>query len=136
MKRWTLIGFVLLLSQWMVAQTVTFSAAGGFYDASFELGLQCNGAYQIRYTTNGNNPTGTSALYESPLALDEALYSKSDIYTIQTACDELFFAPETVRHCITLRAAAFDEAGNRVGPVATQSYFIRSLGAACQRGVL
>lgn len=128
MKRWTLIGFVLLLSQWMVAQTVTFSAAGGFYDASFELGLQCNGAYQIRYTTNGNNPTGTSALYESPLALDEALYSKSDIYTIQTACDELFFAPETVRHCITLRAAAFDEAGNRVGPVATQSYFIRSLG--------
>lgn len=128
MKRWSLIGFVLLLSQWMVAQTVTFSAAGGFYDASFELGLQCNGAYQIRYTTNGNNPTGTSALYESPLALDEALYSKSDIYTIQTACDELFFAPETVRHCITLRAAAFDEAGNRVGPVATQSYFIRSLG--------
>ena len=128
MKRWTLIGFVLLLSQWMVAQTVTFSAAGGFYDASFELALQCNGAYQIRYTTNGNNPTGTSALYESPLALDEALYSKSDIYTIQTACDELFFAPETVRHCITLRAAAFDEAGNRVGPVATQSYFIRSLG--------
>ena len=128
MKRRTLIGFVLLLSQWMVAQTVTFSAAGGFYDASFELALQCNGAYQIRYTTNGNNPTGTSALYESPLALDEALYSKSDIYTIQTACDELFFAPETVRHCITLRAAAFDEAGNRVGPVATQSYFIRSLG--------
>ena len=128
MKRWTLIGFVLLLSQWMVAQTVTFSAAGGFYDASFELGLQCNGAYQIRYTTNGNNPTGTSALYESPLALDEALYSKSDIYTIQTACDELFFAPESVQHCITLRAAAFDEAGNRVGPVATQSYFIRSLG--------
>ena len=128
MKRWALIGFVLMLSQWMRAQTVTFSATGGFYDASFELGLQCNGAYQIRYTTNGNNPTGTSALYESPLALDEALYSKSDIYTIQTACDELFFAPETVRHCITLRAAAFDEAGNRVGPVATQSYFIRSLG--------
>lgn len=128
MKRWSLIGFVLLLSQWMVAQTVTFSSAGGFYDASFELALQCNGAYQIRYTTNGNNPTGTSALYESPLALDEALYSKSDIYKIQTACDELFFAPETVQHCITLRAAAFDEAGNRVGPVATQSYFIRSLG--------
>lgn len=128
MKRLALIGFVLLLSQWMRAQTVTFSATGGFYDASFELALQCNAAYQIRYTINGNTPTGASALYEAPLWLDEDLYSKSDIYTIQTACDELFFAPETVQHCITLRAAAFDEAGNCVGPVATQSYFIRSLG--------
>ena len=128
MKRWTLIGFVLLLSQLAWAQTVTFSATGGFYDASFEVALQCNAAYQIRYTINGNTPTGTSALYEAPLWLDEDLYSKSDIYTIQTACEELFYAPESVRHCITLRAAAFDEGGNRVGPVTTQSYFIRSLG--------
>ena len=128
MRRLALIGFLLLLSQWAWAQTVTFSAVGGFYDASFELALQCNAAYQIRYTINGNTPTGASALYEAPLLLNENLYSKSNIYTVQTACDELFFAPESVQHCITLRAAAFDETGNRVGPVATQSYFIRSLG--------
>lgn len=128
MRRLAFIGFLLLLSQWAWAQTVTFSATGGFYDTSFELALQCNAAYQIRYTINGNTPTGTSALYEAPLLLNEDLYSKSNIYTVQTACDELFFAPESVQHCITLRAAAFDEAGNRVGPVATQSYFIRSLG--------
>ena len=115
MRRLVLIGFQLLLSQWAWAQTVTFSVSGGFYDASFELALQCNSAYQIRYTINGNTPTGASALYEAPLLLDENLYSKSNIYTIQTACDELFFAPESVQHCITLRAAAFDEAGNRVG---------------------
>lgn len=127
MKRLAFIGF-LLLSQWIWAQTVSFSAAGGFYDTPFELALQCNGGFQIRYTVNGNTPTGTSVLYESPLLLNEDLYSKSDIYTIQTACDELFYAPESVQHCITLRAAAFDGAGNRVGAVATQSYFIRSLG--------
>lgn len=128
MKRYALIVFLLLLLQWVWAQKVTFSTTGGFYDASFDLALQCDGAYQIRYTVNGNTPTGTSVLYESPLRLNEELYSKSNIYTIQTACDELFYAPESVRHCITLRAAAFDEAGNRVGDVATQSYFIRSLG--------
>lgn len=128
MRRLALIGFLLLLLQWAVAQSVTFSAAGGFYEASFDLTLHCDGAYQIRYTINGNSPTGTSSLYEFPLRLDEELYSKSNIYTIQTACDELFYAPSSVQKCITVRAAAFDEAGNRVGDVVTQSYFIRSLG--------
>ena len=128
MKRFALIGFLLLLSQWVWAQKVTFSVTGGFYDASFDLALQCDGACQIRYTVNGNTPTGTSALYESPLRLNEELYSKSNIYTVQTACDELFYAPASVQKCITLRAAAFDEAGNRVSDVVTQSYFIRSLG--------
>lgn len=128
MRRLAFIGFLLLLSQWARAQIVTFSATGGFYDAPFELALRCNASYQIRYTTNGNTPTGASSLYEAPLWLDEDLYSKSNIYTVQTACDELFFAPESVQHCITVRAAAFDGAGNRVGAVVTQSYFIRSLG--------
>ena len=128
MKRLALIGFVLLLSQWVWAQKVTFSTTGGFYDASFDLTLLCDGHYQIRYTVNGNAPTGNSALYVSPLTLNEDLYSKSDIYTIQTACEELFYAPASVQHCITLRAAAFDEAGSRMGDVVTQSYFIRSLG--------
>ena len=129
MKRLLFIGLVLLSVQSVWAQTeVVFSQQGGFYDASFDLALHCNGAYQIRYTVNGNSPTGTSTLYEAPLRLDEGLYSKSDIYKVQTAIDELFFAPEAVQHCITLRAAAFDDAGHRVGSVVTQSYFIRSLG--------
>lgn len=127
-KRLIFIVLTMLLSRLMMAQTVTFSAPGGFYDASFDISLQCTGAYQIRYTMNGTNPTAASALYVAPLWLDEGLYSRSDIYRIQTSNDDLFYAPESVRHCITLRAAAFDETGCRVGPVATQSYFIRSLG--------
>ena len=129
MNRRVAIVLAALLPQIMLAQgnLVTFSRNGGFYEESFALSLQCEGDFQIRYTTNGSTPTAQSELYASPLWLDEALYSKSNIYTIQTAIDELFYAPESVQHCITLRAAAFDDDGHRVGSVVTRSYFIRSL---------
>ena len=129
MKKTVLIGLFMSLTVCMLAQTkVTFSRPGGFYEDSFELALDCNASYHIRYTVNGNTPTAQSELYASPLWLDETLYSKSNIYTVQTTIDELFYVPDSVQHCITLRAAAFDDEGQRVGPVVTQSYFIRSLG--------
>lgn len=107
---------------------VFFSSLGGFYEDCFSLSLSCAGQSQIRFTTNGATPTASSALYSEPLFLDESLYSKSDIYTIPIAAEAMFYAPDSVQHCITIRAAAFDGAGNRIGPVATQSYFIRALG--------
>ena len=130
MKRWAVIVLAVLLPQMLLAQgdLVTFSKSGGFYEEPFALSLRCEGNFQIRYTTNGSTPTAQSRLYEQSLLLDEKLYSQSDIYTVKTTIDEFFYAPESVRHCITLRAAAFDEGGNRVGSVVTQSYFIRSLG--------
>jgi len=127
--RWIWVLLLLVFRVELFGQTeVGFSRQGGFYEDSFDLTLTCAGQYPIRYTVNGATPTASSTLYSQALHLDEALYSKSNIYTIHTAYDELFFAPESVQHCITIRAAAFDEAGTRVGPVATQSYFIRSLG--------
>ena len=129
MKKTVLIGLFMLLTMCMLAQPkVTFSRLGGFYEDSFELALDCSSSYHIRYTLNGSTPTAQSALYVVPLWLDEVLYSKSNIYTVQTAIDELFYVPESAQHCITLRAAAFDDEENRVGPVVTQSYFIRALG--------
>ena len=130
MRRWIVIVWAALLPQMLLAQgdLVTFSKNGGFYEEPFLLSIQCEGDFHIRYTTNGSTPTARSLLYEMPLLLDESLYSKSDIYSIQTAIDELFYAPESVQHCITLRAAAFDNQGQRVSPVVTQSYFIRTLG--------
>ena len=128
-------GVIMLLGLfWLafgaMAQTagVEFSHRGGFYESSFDLTLTCGDQHHIRFTTNGATPTAHSARYMGPLRLDETLYSVSDIFTIPIAYDELFYCPESVRHCITLRAAAFDAAENRVGPVVTQSYFIRSLG--------
>ena len=125
-----IIGFVLLsLNVFAQEEKVTFSHAGGFYEDSFSLVLSSsNPQNSIRFTTNGNCPTAQSQLYSEPLYLDESLYSKSDIYTIPIAPDSLMFYPDSVRHCIIVRAAVFDDNGNCISDVATNSYFIRALG--------
>lgn len=108
---------------------VSFSTLGGFYDTSFSLSLTCPQGLSIHYTTNGNTPTSNDALYGEPLFLDNELYSKSNIYTIQTCPDENWFVPDAIQRCIVIRAAVFDSEGNRVGPVVTNSYFIQTLEA-------
>lgn len=122
----------IVIVQTLVAQertdAVTFSQQGGFYDESFELTLMCGAENHIRYTINGNTPTPSSELYTEPLFLDSALYSKSNIYTIENCPKEDFFLPDTILRCIVIRAAVFDENENRISPVATHSYFISSLG--------
>lgn len=108
---------------------VLFSANGGFYDDVFELEMFSTYPHgHIRYTTNGNRPTAQSPLYEGPLALDERLYSQSDIYTIINCPEEAFYLPDSVQHCIVIRAAVFDENDICVSAVKTNSYFIRALG--------
>ena len=108
---------------------VLFSANGGFYDDVFELEMFSTHPHgHIRFTTNGNRPTAQSPIYETPLLLDERLYSQSDIYTINNTIPSLFYLPDSIRHCIVIRAAVFDDDGNRIGEVSTQSYFIRALG--------
>lgn len=112
----------------MRSQTVTFSHSGGFYEDSFDLELTCDEGYQIRYTTNGATPTAGSTLYEEPLHLDANLYSKSDIYTIIISPESLIHVPDSVRHAIVIRAAAFDNGGVCVSDTVTNTYLIRSLG--------
>ena len=82
----------------------------------------------IRYTTNGNRPTAQSPLYDEPLILDENLYSKSDIYTIVNCPETQFYLPDSVQHCIVIRAAVFDENDSCISKVVTNSYFIHALG--------
>ena len=131
MKKLLLIGLSLLLCPLFAAaqsDAVVFSHPGGFYESSFSLELTCSEACHIRYTTNGNTPTATSCLYESPLWLDEHLYSHSDIYKIQISPDELVYVPDSVRHAIVIRAAAFDRNEQRVGATVTHTFLIRELG--------
>ena len=123
--------FVFVAAFYTKAQndTVLFSAHGGFYDDVFSLELfNYYPQNHIRYTINGNRPTAQSPLFEEPLVLDASLYSKSDIYTIQISPDNLVYVPDSVRHCIVIRAAVFDENDSCISKVATNSYFIRALG--------
>lgn len=130
MKR--LFALLLLLSPiWLSAQTerVIFSQSGGSYPSPFSLSLSCeNATNQIRYTLNGNTPTATSSRYQEPLMLGRDLYSHSDIYKIQSAPDQYFHRPDSVLKAIVIRAAVFDENGNQLSDVVTNSYFINSLG--------
>ena len=111
-------------------EEIVFSAPGGFYETSFPLSMGCfsNLNLHIRYTTNGATPNAASQLYEQPLWLDQSLYSHSDIYTILTCPPDLFYLPDSVQHCIVIRAAVFDENDSCVSKVATNSYFIKALG--------
>ena len=124
----------LLLSLSLIAfgqteEKVVFSASGGFYETSFSLSLEClSELHHVRYTTNGATPDITSKLYEQPLWLDESLYSDSDIYTILTSPPDLFYLPDSIQHCIVIRAAVFDENDSCVSKTATNSYFIKALG--------
>ena len=133
--RWRLKTIIGLLLAWVFPiaafandNHVKFSHSGGFYEQSFALSLTCQDGYTIHYTTNGNEPKWTDPQYQSPLWLDEKLYSNSKIYTIQTCSDELWRVPESVKRCVVIRAAAFDPQGNQVGAISTHSYFIKALG--------
>ena len=123
--------FVFLVSFSAKAQndTVLFSAKGGFYEEVLQLELfNYYPQNHIRYTTNGTRPTAKSQLYEEPLLLDTSKYSKSDIYTIVDCPENEFYLPDSVGHCIVIRAAVFNENDSCISGVKTNSYFIRSLG--------
>ncbi len=130
-NHWPFVLWILLASITCYAQndTVIFSAGGGFYEEVLTLELyNYYPQNHIRYTTNGSNPTAQSPLYEEPLLLDSTKYSKSDIYTIVDCPVQDFYLPDSVQHCIVIRAAVFDENDSCVSGVRTNSYFIRSLG--------
>lgn len=111
------------------AEKACFSVAGGFYKTSPVLELfPFYQQHHIRFTTNGNRPTAQSRLYTEPLLLDSCLYSTSDIYTIQISPDYLVYVPDSIKHCIVIRAAVFDENDSCISEVSTNSYFIQSLG--------
>ena len=131
LKRFGIIVLAFLAALTAQAQndTVIFSASGGFYDDVFALELyNVNPLNQIRYTTNGNRPTAQSPVYVEPIILDTSNYSTSNIYTIQISPDDLVYIPDSIQHCLVIRAAAFDENDSCVSAVTTHSYFIRALG--------
>ena len=124
-----LIGALLFTSSLLSAQSLTFSAPGGFYEQSFQLTLSCeNRDATIHYTTNGNTPTVNDYTYTGSLLLNKELLSQSNIYTIVNCPETEFFLPDSVQKCITIRAAAFNNTGQQIGDIVTNTYLIKSLG--------
>ena len=116
------------ISLYSQSDTVIFSATGGFYENSFDLTLSNNNqGNRIFYTINGNTPTPQSYQYTQPLHLDENLYSRSDIYKIQMS-NVPPYIPDNIQKIIVIRAAVFDNNGNIISNVITNSYCISSLG--------
>ena len=131
MSKRLLTSLLLIIPLWLFAQSekVLFSVPGGFYEESMQVSLESFYAnHHIRYTTNGDSPTASSTLYTEPLTLSRELYSTSDIYTIINCIPSVYHPTDSVKHCIVIRAAVFDESDNCISEVATNSYFIRSLG--------
>lgn len=125
------LAILLMFSGVLSAQNneVHISPKGGAYTEAFPITLSCsNNSLQIRYTLNGATPDKNSVLYTAPIMLNDSLKSRSDIYKIHISPEDEFYLPDSVTKCIVLRSAAFDNAGNRVSPTVTQSYFIASLG--------
>ena len=131
MRRNLLTLLLSLSSLFALAQreTVTFAMPGGFYDDCFYLSLTCDQPdHHIRFTTNGSTPDNNATLYKSPLFLDYHLFSRSDIYTIPIAPENLMYVPDSVPHAIVIRAAVFDEEDNCISKTFTNTYVIRALG--------
>ncbi len=116
-----------LFAQWDV---VSFSKSGGVYERPFMLTLQCNNTtHSIYYTLNGSTPTASSHLYTQPLLVNHLLYSSSEYYKLRTIPpDEELYVPDSIFRSVVIRAAVFDNAGNRISPIVTNSYFIKSMG--------
>lgn len=124
-----LFAFVFAIAAKAQNDTVLFSTPGGFYEESFSVQLSnVLAGNHIRYTLNGNRPTAQSPLYEEPLLLDYSKYSRSDIYTVIDCPESSFYLPDSIQHCIVIRAAVFDGNDSCVSRVMTNSYFIRALG--------
>lgn len=131
MNKHLLIVLLLTIASWCPAQTekVIFSVPGGFYENNFQLSLGCLYAdHTVRYTINGNAPTASSTVYETPLTLDEHLLSPSNIHTIAIAPKEQMFYPDHVERCIVIRAAVYDSNDSCISDIATNTYCIKSLG--------
>lgn len=125
------LALIAVMPQFAKAQSVKFSQKGGFYADTFQLSLSIkdsdNPGNTIRYTLNGNTPDVTSALYTAPMTLSEDMYGNAEYYKIPVSGD--MYYPETpVPQCILIRAAVFNPNGERISEVATNSYFVSSLG--------
>ena len=86
------------------ADTITVSHKGGVYTSAVTVELTAPAGQTVRYTTDGSVPTKRSKEYKEAITVS--------------------------KDALTLRAACFDDGGNMIGNVITNTYVIREAKAA------
>lgn len=81
------------------ADSITFSHQGGVYTSAVTVALTAPAGQTVRYTTDGSVPTKRSKEYKEAITVS--------------------------KDALTLRAACFDDGGNMIGSVITNTYVIR-----------
>lgn len=111
-----------------IAEVVHFNRPGGFYTQPFHLALLSSRPdFHIRYTLNGDQPTASSPDYGGPLLLSLDLLTPSRLFEIPLG-PQPHFIPDFAKRCILVRAALFDNNGQRMSRTFTQSYLIGDFG--------
>jgi hypothetical protein len=114
-----------------IAVKVSFSKPGGIYKKTFDLSISCYSEHaHIYYTTDGTSPTIKSTQYKNPLQLSNKLYSDANISQVKMYPEGSFNPPppELVPKAVVIRAAAFDQHGNQISDVISNTYFFEDPG--------
>ena len=101
-----------------------FSHEAGFYDAPFDLTIDCYKTYNVYYTTDGSIPDESSTLYTEPIHIEDAT-SHPNSLSMRTDISVKAAVPPIVnlKKATILRAVAIDADGNRSN-IVTNTYFV------------
>ncbi len=111
--------------------TILPSKESGFYKSEFELELLVAEGQKIYYTTNGDDPTAESELYQNKVDMKDE-YEEYEYLNLPTAapdsvnCRMNFHVPESeIPRCRVISYCVIDDEGNK-SKVYRQSFFFHS----------
>jgi hypothetical protein len=102
-----------------------FSHAAGFYESTFNLSMMNpDPTAQIRYTLDGSDPTLSSPIYNTPLAISNPTANPNVYSMIQSTFNAWWLPPSgNVEKYTVVKARAF-KAGHLPGEIITSTYFV------------
>lgn len=110
----------------IVLEAPSLSEESGFYEGPLTLEIQASKGLSVYYTLDGSEPDPKSSLYTEPLILSDPS-SKANVHSAhEDITSELnnYLSPEApVDKAVTLKATAFDDAGNYSNTI-TAVYFL------------
>ena len=100
-----------------------FSQAGGFYAAPFSLTLTSEEGGEIRYTTDGSEPSSTSTLYSGAINVTAPALTNSPMTSGANNSPNGGAGARAVMNAMVVKAATFSN-GQAVSKTITHTYFV------------